>query len=145
MRRSYPAFIRFMIFRFALPAFAAALPFVFTACQTTSGGSDTVAALPVAWRNAADFPTAAPERDLARWWTTFGDPVMTRVIGGALHGSPDLASAAARVREARAQRKAQASVLFPTVEASAGRRNGWTDVDGGPDQNTRAYSAGLDA
>lgn len=145
LRRSQPAFIRFMIFRFALPAFAAALPLVFTACQTTSGGSDTVAALPVAWRNAADFPTAAPERDLARWWTTFGDPVMTRVIGGALHGSPDLASAAARVREARAQRKAQASVLFPTVEASAGRRNGWTDVDGGPDQNTRAYSAGLDA
>ena len=134
-----------MTFRFVPFAFAAALPLVFSACQTTGGGGDAVGALPVAWRNAAAFPAAAPERDLERWWTSFGDPVMTRVIGGALRGSPNLASAAARVREARAQRKAVASVLFPTVGGSASGRGSHTENDNGPDSTSHSYAAGLEA
>ena len=134
-----------MTCRFVLPAFAALLPFVLSACLTTGSGNDTVAALPESWRNAAGFPVAAPERDLDRWWTNFGDPVMTRVIGGALRGSPDIAAAAARVRGARAQRKAQAATLFPSVDASAGRRTSRTENDGAPDQSGTSYSAGLDA
>jgi outer membrane protein TolC len=71
---------------------------VLPSCQTMTGGSGAaVAALPEAWRNAADFPQARPERDLATWWGRFDDPVLPKVITAALEGSPDLASAAARV------------------------------------------------
>jgi multidrug efflux system outer membrane protein len=70
---------------------------------------------------------------------------MSRVIGGALRGSPDLASAASRVRESRAQRKAQAASLFPTVDASASRRGAWTRTDGAGEDTGHSYAAGLDA
>lgn len=129
----------FLVIATAGAVVAAAL----SGCQTTGLGS--VPPLPEVWRNAAGFPSAAPGRDLQRWWTRFGDPVMTRVIGGALRGSPDIASAASRVREARAQRKAQASSLFPTIDASAGRRDSAVHTDGAGSDSTHSYTAGLDA
>lgn len=116
----------------------------FSGCETTGTGK-ALPALPEQWKNAAGFPVAAPQRDLERWWTRFGDPVMTRVITGALRGSPDIASAASRVREARAQRKAQAASLFPTVDASANRRDSATHTDGLGSDSTHSYAAGLDA
>lgn len=119
---------------------------VLPSCQTMPGGSGTsVAALPEAWRNAADFPQARPERDLATWWGRFDDPVLAKVIAAALEGSPDLASAAARVQEARAQRKVQAAALFPEVSASASRRTGWSRTDGAGESSGTTYGAGLDA
>ena len=42
-------------------------------CAVTPGGKDPTLTIPVAWRNAADFPTASPDRDLATWWSDFGD------------------------------------------------------------------------
>ncbi|HEX2749434.1 MAG TPA: efflux transporter outer membrane subunit [Verrucomicrobiales bacterium] len=130
---------------FVFLAITAILPGVLPACHMTGAGSDAVPALPVAWRNAAGFPVAAPDRDLSRWWTQFDDPLLTRVVSGALRSSPTVAAAAARVREARAQRKAQASTLFPSVDASATRRTSVTRVDAGPDQSGTTYSAGLNA
>jgi NodT family efflux transporter outer membrane factor (OMF) lipoprotein len=42
--------------------------------------------------------------DFARWWTTFGDPQLDGLIDRAVAGNLDLKTAAARIREARAQR-----------------------------------------
>ena len=131
--------------RFFLSGLAALISCLLPSCQNSGGGNTSVPALPEAWRHAAGFPSAAPERDLERWWANFGDPVMTRVIGGALRGSPGLAAAAARVREARAQRKAQAATLFPSVDGSAGRRASRAEIEGAPDQSGTSFSAGLDA
>lgn len=128
-----------------LPAVASVMLGTLAACRTTTGGNNAVPALPESWRNAAGFPAAAPTTDLERYWNQFDDPLMTRVISGALRGSPDLAAAAARVREARARRKAQAAILFPSVDASANRRQGWTGIEDGPNIDTHSYSAGLDA
>lgn len=101
--------------------------------------------LPVSWRNAADFPTASPERDLANWWSSFGDPAMTRLIREALAGNRDVASAMARVRQAQAQRDAQRASLFPSVDYDGVRSSGKTWVDDGADRSSTAYSAGLSA
>ncbi|HWB04773.1 MAG TPA: efflux transporter outer membrane subunit [Verrucomicrobiales bacterium] len=128
-----------------LPAITIALLGALTACRMSGTVSGTVPALPEAWRNASGFPTAAPDKDLSRWWVRFDDPVMKRVIGIALQSSPDIAAAAARVREARALRKAQASILFPTVDASAGRNQSVTRIDAAPDRSGTTYSAGLSA
>jgi multidrug efflux system outer membrane protein len=115
------------------------------ACSVTPGGGDSTLALPVSWRNAADFPTATPDADLSTWWTSFGDPQMTRLIREALAGNRDLASAVARVRQAQAQRDAQKASLFPSLGYDGSRSSGKSWTDGGADRSFTSYSAGLGA
>ena len=101
--------------------------------------------LPVSWRNAAGFPTAAPDRDLSRWWAQFGDARLTRLIGEALAGNKDLASAVSRVREAQARRDAQKASLFPTLDYSGVRSTTARYEDATRTGSGTAYSAGLSA
>lgn len=124
---------------------AASLSGFLLSCQTSPRETSDLPALPEAWRNAAGFPSPAPNQDLSTWWAAFDDPVLTRVIAGALNSSPDIAAAAARVTEARAQRKGQAATLLPSLNASASRRTAWTHADGVPDTSGSTYGAGLDA
>jgi NodT family efflux transporter outer membrane factor (OMF) lipoprotein len=63
--------------------------------------------------------TATPVQDLARWWTTLGDPVLDRLIDTALAGNLDLRQAAARIDEARALRDRVAGGRAPVVGAGA--------------------------
>lgn len=127
-----------------LAACAAGLLAALPGCRVSPAPPPEVT-LPVSWRNAAGFPTAAPGRDLATWWSSFGDARMTRLIGEALAGNPDLASAVARVRQAQAQRDAQMSSLFPSLnyDGSRSARKSW--IDGGEDFSSTSYSAGLSA
>ncbi len=54
-----------------------------------------------------------------QWWTALQDPALNQVEAAALAGSPDLAAATARLREARAQLHAQQADLRPNTSASA--------------------------
>lgn len=112
-------------FRF-LPVVAVTL--AASACATTGTLStpavrtDTSAA----WAGTAAGVTA-DTADLSRWWEQLGDPTLTSLIDRTLAGSPDLRTAQARLRQARAQRNVAAADLAPTVTASASgsdRRNG---------------------
>ncbi len=105
----------------------------------------TTGPIPTSWKNAGNFPTAEPDRDLQRWWRSFDDPTLTRVIRTGLESSPDVASATARIREARANRKATASALFPTLSGSTGTSAGISDSDGTRRTTSNSYSAGLSA
>ena len=64
---------------------------------------------PPAWRTA--LGRGEPVR--ADWWQAFGDPVLTGLVERALANSPDLASAAARVEEARALARLAQAQLSP--------------------------------
>ncbi len=99
--------------------------------------------LPAAWKNAGGFPVAAPERDLARWWARFNDPALNRLIAGALANNPDIASATAKVREARARRDQQTAALFPAVDGSATRNASRTRTDNFGTVSATRYSAAL--
>ena len=135
-----------MIFaRHAICALAAVTVALVPSCAVKPGGKTPTVMLPVSWRNAADFPTASPQSDLSRWWNHFGDARLTRLIGEALAGNKDIASAVARVREAQARKDAQRASLFPTVDYSGSRTTSasfddWTRTGSGT-----AYSAGLSA
>jgi multidrug efflux system outer membrane protein len=66
---------------------------------------------PVQWR-AELGPIAAIER---QWWKAFGDPVLTQLVEQALAHNDNIAIAAARVREARAQEEMARAQRIPTL------------------------------
>ena len=82
--------------------------------STPSAGSEP----PKAWINSAGFPVASPQNDLARWWARFDDPQMSKLITAGLAGNPGIASATARVREARARRDEATAQLMPSLGGS---------------------------
>src|SRR5688572_5313392 len=51
--------------------------------------------------------------DLSRWWTSFNDPTLDRLVEGACTGNLSLRQAVARVAEARALRDAAAGARRP--------------------------------
>jgi multidrug efflux system outer membrane protein len=72
--------------------------------------------LPTTWTGGK----AAPQKQLAlsQWWKRLGDPVLNALIEEAVQGNLDVASAKARIREARATRRQAIGALFPLVEGS---------------------------
>jgi NodT family efflux transporter outer membrane factor (OMF) lipoprotein len=58
-------------------------------------------------------------RDIpAEWWTLFGSPALDRLVRRALDGSPTLARAGAKLREAEEQREARTGeTRYPRVDA----------------------------
>src|SRR3546814_401147 len=60
--------------------------------------------------------TGTAQIDIA-WWRQFGDPALSAQVEAAIANNPDIAIAAARVREARAQEALARAQLFPTLDA----------------------------
>jgi NodT family efflux transporter outer membrane factor (OMF) lipoprotein len=74
-----------------------------------------------AGRGWAVAPSAAgPAQDLERWWRTFADPTLDRLVTTALDQNLEVREAGARVAEVRALRAAAAGGRYPAVNASAG-------------------------
>jgi NodT family efflux transporter outer membrane factor (OMF) lipoprotein len=67
------------------------------------------AAYPVA---DASLSGTAPQD---RWWTALGEPLLDELIERALAGNPDLASAEARVQEARARARVAGAAFYPAA------------------------------
>lgn len=100
-------------------------------------------AVPVAW--SQDAPTGAPQQ-LAGWWTRFGDDELDRLMAEALAAAPDLKSAQARLRQARAGRDLAEANLRPSLGASVAATRSRTGHDaGGNDTAQTRYTAGFDA
>ncbi|MDB5703393.1 MAG: efflux system outer rane lipoprotein [Sphingomonas bacterium] len=84
---------------------------------------------PAAWRTDAG-PTAPLDR---AWWASFGDPTLTRLVEKALANNMDIAIAAGRVREMRANLTLARAQLLPTLDAGiAGGRSRSVSAFGQP-------------
>src|SRR4051794_21996535 len=66
---------------------------------------------------AATQPASVSD-DYAVWWRTFNDPELDRLVDEAVDNNRTLRVAAARVREARAQRGVAASAYYPELNAN---------------------------
>ena len=67
----------------------------------------------------APAPGAPPAAgDLAAWWDSFNDPMLTYLVRQALAANPDLETAASRVRQARTQIVTARAAELPTLSAS---------------------------
>jgi len=106
--------------------------------------------LPDRWQ-AARNPDAGlarvPASTLASWWKTFDDPVLNRLMAQAQDRNLDLRMAFTRIEQARAERLANQSALFPQVSGAAiGSR--LDNLIPGPNQGSNAlnfFLTGFDA
>jgi outer membrane protein, multidrug efflux system len=89
-------------------------------------------AAPPAWR---DGSPGVDEAVPAQWWRGFGDPALSTIVERALANNVDVAVAASRVEEARAQFRLARSQQAPQVDAAAG---------GGPQRAVNPFGMGLD-
>lgn len=109
--------------------------------------------------STARTAVTAAEPDLTAWWSVFRDPVLDGLVRQGLADSPDLQSAAARVREARDQVRQAAAAELPSLNASgnaigfnSNRKSGGGAAAGGSGalglpipSHLNLYSAGFDA
>ena len=70
------------------------------------------------YATAQTFQAPAADWPAADWWTAYGDPQLTGLIEEGLKGSPTLAQAEARVRQAEAQAQQAGAALLPHVAAN---------------------------
>ncbi|WP_257543700.1 efflux transporter outer membrane subunit [Sphingopyxis sp. DBS4] len=92
------------------------LPLLLGACvpALTPRPEGSTVAPPADWRTALPADGAID----AAWWARFGDPELTALVEQARANNSDLAIAAGRVAEARAQERVARSLLLPTLSAS---------------------------
>jgi NodT family efflux transporter outer membrane factor (OMF) lipoprotein len=74
--------------------------------------------VPAAWTEAQQKGVDARSAELARWWSTFDDPLLNSLVERAVRSNLDLRLAEARIREARASRVVTASGAWPTLNVS---------------------------
>lgn len=122
-----------------------ALALSLSACSSLSpvkpaegAGPPEGVALPAQWTGAAATGQAT---SLADWWQRFQDPALSGLVTRALEANTSVKGAQAALRQARAQRDAQAAANGPSLSASASAqrsRNGTADTSG-------RYQASFDA
>jgi NodT family efflux transporter outer membrane factor (OMF) lipoprotein len=129
-------------------SFAAVLVFGLTGCVPLDRRQDEVMAgmtvmVPGAWSLAVPAPSDAPPAPETRraWWRQFDDAVLDRLIGAALDAAPDVRSARARLRQARASHDLAVADLYPSLDASFGA----TRSQSGTEKSQTLYDGGFDA
>ena len=73
-------------------------------------------ALPANWAQRAGRARAtSPAASLDAWWRAFADPTLNELMEEAVAGNTDVASAKAKIREARATRREAGAALVPSL------------------------------
>ena len=102
--------------------------------------------LPATWSFSKNktAPAANPA-DLVRWWRRFHDAELTSLVEQAVDANLDVKQAAARVRQARAQRQSAMSSFWPTIGSSGSMQESESGGSGPGSGNSRSYHGGLSA
>ena len=96
---------------FAIASLAGVLVACTPALQPVPVGVNVSA--PIAWRT--QITDAGPVE--ARWWQSFGDPMLSQLVEAARTNNPDVNVATARVAEARATEQVSRALLLPSIGA----------------------------
>ncbi len=112
--------------------------------------------VPPTWQGVSTGPSPAMSATIGdpvsevEWWKTFNDPLLTSLIERAVESNLDLKQATARIRQARAARRAGSASLWPTADGFAevarkGTGGGYGSRAGSLSLETDLFEAGLDA
>jgi len=106
------------------------LPDAFPPATGSNTGAGLAIALDAAWwklppgagsKTGADAPVAID----AQWWRLYGDPVLDRLVDGALQRNADIRLAVARIEEADANLREAGATVLPQIDlGAAGSRAG---------------------
>ncbi|MDQ0590762.1 efflux transporter outer membrane subunit [Variovorax paradoxus] len=91
-------------------------------CGLTRPPAAAPAPFPAQWH--APLPHGGSLASLADWWRQLDDPLLVELIAAAEAASPNLASAAARVAEARSTRVQAGAALLPNLDGTASASRG---------------------
>lgn len=97
--------------------FSVSLSVLLAACATPPQAPTFESLAPQQWH--APLPHGGNVAGLSQWWQQQGDPVLAQLIEATQAASPTIASAQARIGEARAVRVASGAALLPTLDAAA--------------------------
>jgi NodT family efflux transporter outer membrane factor (OMF) lipoprotein len=103
---------------------------------------------PGAWLKEIEGIVADRESEeeiLAKWWTTFNDPVLSDLMERAVAGNLSLKQALISVRQARIQRGITDADRFPTVSSSGSAGRSYSEDIRGDFTGTNSFRLGLDA
>ena len=113
-----------------------------TACTVGPNYTKPDLAVPAGFAGPQGAPPPGQAVDPARWWEAFGDPVLTGLIDRALKDSPDMATAASRVRQARLGEIQARAQYKPVVNADANATDIKFSKNAGFSSLARAFSGG---
>lgn len=136
----------------------AGAPLALTGCKVGPDYTTPAAPVPERWLDlqAQTSPQASPQGAATpadappeRWWTTFGDPRLDRLIELATTQNLSLRQAGLRVIQARAARGLAVGQFFPQTQAATGslsnNRVSQNSPQGAGDRSYHDASIGLDA
>ncbi|WP_271078455.1 efflux transporter outer membrane subunit [Aurantiacibacter sp. MUD61] len=106
-----------------------AAPLVLSGCISLAPDPQVpvvAAEMPESYAFASDNGDYVP----AAWWTTYEDPTLNALVETALVQNFDIAEAAARVEQARAQARIARSALLPTLNVNGGATSSSTPLAG---------------
>jgi NodT family efflux transporter outer membrane factor (OMF) lipoprotein len=114
-----------------------ALALMLAGCAVAPPAEPPAQPLPAQWMEAGSVTPAARAVE-AQWWSGFGSPQLTRLVGQAEAGSADLRIAAERLRQARiAWQQTDIARLPVALTAETGRSGFRTDAPGRPASSGR--------
>ena len=113
-----------------------------TACVVGPDYVSPSANVPDKWHNAMDTPQKLSAAELATWWKSFNDPLLSQLIDRSMSGNFDLKKALAQIKQAQAQQGVANAVFFPQInsQGSAGE-----NYSGTTDKRNPHYTLGLNA
>ncbi len=119
-----------------LPGVLACVPLALAlaACGVARPPPAATAAIPAQWNTplpASALPHGGSLAALAGWWRRHDDPLLVELIEAAQAASPTVASAAARIAEARSARVAAGAALAPRLDGALSASRGPTTAAGG--------------
>ena len=100
-----------------LRATALAVAATLAGCAVQGPAKQVDAMAPQQWQ--APLPHNGSQADLATWWRSQSDALLVQLIESAQTVSPNVASAASRIAQSRAERVAAGAALAPNVDAAA--------------------------
>jgi len=103
---------------------------------------------PSAWQKETAGVTSDKQSEqeiLAKWWTTFNDPVLTGLMERAVAGNLSLKQALNNIKQARIQRGITDADRFPTVNATGSAGRTYSKDMMGDFTGNNSFSLGLDA
>ncbi len=134
-----------------MPDYLLAILLAITLTGCAAVGPDYVKQPPKApetWSNldaAAGIAASASQVDLSQWWQQLHDPLLSSLITQSLGNSPDMRSAQAKLREARARRDLAGDNRFPTVTGSFSASRSKSSRQLGSGATSNLFNAGFDA